>query len=271
MRRLLLVLLLCVPVLGADTKAPDAWSAELALEHAMASTQHDATTVVFHRDFLGVDTDGSTYAADTYFAARGGEREFARVEMLSYPGAAVIVGILQQRGTPQRFSHIWMEGSGEWRLLAAQASALGDEPNAPNGPGHPPGGDQTTFITGLAGLSDAEIAVVDAFRGVQRAEHAPDATAFAALTEDQFWVIGPDGRWAGKELRVTQVGHQTQATPFPTVHDVQVRIYGDLAVMRGIQEPVIPAVWRFTRLWVRRSGVWRQALNHQTATDPVRK
>jgi hypothetical protein len=191
--------------------------------------------------------------------------------MLSYPGAAVIVGILQQRGTPQRFSHIWMEGSGEWRLLAAQASALGDEPNAPNGPGHPPGGDQTTFITGLAGLSDAEIAVVDAFRGVQRAEHAPDATAFAALTEDQFWVIGPDGRWAGKELRVTQVGHQTQATPFPTVHDVQVRIYGDLAVMRGIQEPVIPAVWRFTRLWVRRSGVWRQALNHQTATDPVRK
>lgn len=61
-----------------------------------------------------------------------------------------------------------------------------------------------------------------------------------------------------------QIAHQTAVRPLPTVHDVQIRIYGDLAIMRYVQEPFSPPAVRGTRLWVRHGAVWQQALNHQT-------
>jgi len=135
-----------------------------------------------------------------------------------------------------------------------------------------PGADEATFIKDQVTQPAAETAVVDALRALVRAEHAPDANAWGALTDEHFWAISPIGSKDAKGVRMAQIGRQRTATPLSTVRDLQVRIYGDLAIMRYVQEPVTPRRARGTRLWVRHGTEWQQALNHQTfMTEPAGK
>lgn len=250
----------------------DLWLTELAFERAITTKQDDAARSMFHADFLGVDADGATYTADGYFVRRAAESLFFDVEDEPHPGGGVVIGTVLIGGSVQRFSHIWLQTAQAWRLVATQASTIVDlQANAPPAATRR-GADEATFIQDHATRPAAETAVVDALRRLARSEHAPNANAWAALTDDHFWVIGAGGSKDPKGVRMAQIGRQRAATPLPTFHDLQIRIYGDLAIMRYIQEPVRPRTLRGTRLWVRHGAVWQQALNHQTfVTEPARK
>jgi len=263
----LMVLLLCgcVGALSvlAQTPDEDLRRTERAFEKAITTKQYDAARPVFHADFLGVDADGSTYTADAYVVRRAGESLFFGVEDEPYPGGGVVMGTVLIGSSVQRFSHVWLQTPQGWRLVAAQASSVGSAGNASPDRTRVSSGDETDHIQDQAIRSAAEAAIIDALQRVQRAEHASDANGWAALTDDGFWAIGPNG---SKErlARMSEIVRQRAVTPLPAVHDVQVRIYGDLAIMRYVQEPVKPPAVRGTRLWVRHGTVWQQALNHQT-------
>jgi hypothetical protein len=270
-----MVLLLsgCVSAISvlAQTPDEDLWLAERAFERAITTKQHGAARPVFHADFLGVDADGSTYTADAYVVRRAAESLFFDVEDEPYPGGGVVMGTVLIGGSVQRFSHVWLQTPQGWRLVAAQASSIGPA-NASPDTTRVSSGDETDHIQDQATRSAAETAIIDALRRLQRAEHASDANGWAALTDDAFWAISANGSKDRKSARMGQIARQRAATPLPTVHDVQVRIYGDLAIMRCVQEPVSPPAVRGTRLWVRHGAVWRQALNHATRlTQPASK
>jgi hypothetical protein len=264
----LMVLLLsgCVGAISvlAQTPDEDLWLKERAFERAITTKQHDAVRPVFHADFLGVDADGSTYTADAYVVRRAAESLFFDVEDEPYPGGGVVMGTVLIGSSVQRFSHVWLQTPQGWRLVAAQASSIGPPANASPDTSRVSSGDETDHINDQAIRSAVETAIIDALRRVQRAEHASDANGWAALTDDGFWAISPNGSKDRKSARMGQIARQRAATPLPTVHDVQVRIYGDLAIMRYVQEPVRPPAVRGTRLWVRHGAGWQQALNHQT-------
>jgi hypothetical protein len=251
-------------IITTQTPNEDLWLTEMSFERAVTAKQHDAARRMFHTDFVGVDADGSRYTADAYFVCRSAESLFFDVEDESHPGGGVALGTVLIGNGVQRFSHIWLQTAQGWRLAAAQASTILDlQPNAPPAATRP-GADEATFIKDQATRPAAEAAIVDALRGVVRAEHAANANAWAALTDDHFWTISVRGSRDRKGVRMAQIGRQREATPLPTFHDLQIRIYGDLAIMRSIQEPVRPPAVRNTRLWVRHRDVWQQALNHGT-------
>jgi Domain of unknown function (DUF4440) len=270
----LMVLLLpgCVGAISvlAQTPDEDLWLTERAFERAITTKLHDAARPMFHADFLGVDADGSTYTADAYLVRRAAESLFFDVEDEPYPGGGVVMGTVLIGSSVQRFSHVWLQGPQGWRLVAAQASSIGPASNGSPDTTRVSSGDEADNIKDPAIRSAAEAAIIDALRRVQRAEHASDANGWAALTDDAFWAIGTNGSKDRKSARMGQIARQNAATPLPTVHDVQVRIYGDLAIMRYVQEPVRPPALRGTRLWVRHGAVWQQALNHATRlTQPA--
>ena len=259
--------------ISTQTPDEDLWRTEVAFEMAIETKQHDVARSLFHADFLGVDADGSPYTANAYFVRRAAESLFFDKDGDPHRGGGVVIGTVLIGSNVQRFSHVWLQTSQGWRLAAAQASPIDHSPaNTSPGTTSAPSGDQTDHIKDKAVRPAAEAAILDALRTLQRAEHARDATAWAALTDDNFWAISPRGSKDRKAARVTQIGRQAGTTPLPTVHDVQIRIYGELAIMRYTQEPVRPPAMRGTRLWVKKGTVWQQALNHQTfLTEPVRK
>jgi ketosteroid isomerase-like protein len=275
--RCLMVLLLsgCLGAISLLAQAPDnqdLWRSEKEFERAITTKQYDAARPMFHADFLGVDADGSGYTADAYLARRAGESLFFDIEDEPYPGGGIAIGTVLIGSSVQRFSHVWLQTPQGWRLVAAQASTIGPRANASPGATRPSSGDETDHIKDQANRSAAESAIIDALRRVQRAEHAKDVSAWAALTDDHFWAISPFGSRDPKSARMGQIGQLTAGPPLPTVHDVQIHIYGDLAIMSYVQEPFNPPAMRGTRLWVRHGVVWQQALNHQTRiTQPASK
>ena len=250
----------------------DLWRTEIAFERAITAKQHDAARPMFHADFLGVDADGSRYTADDYFGRRAAESLFFDVEDEFHPGGGVVIGTVLVGNSVQRFSHVWLVTPQGWRLVAAQASPILDPPaNASSGATRP-GGDETTYLKDQAVRGAAETAIVEAQRGLLLAENASDAKAWAALTDDHFWALSPNGAKASKGPRFTQIGRPRAPTPLPIVHHMEIRIYGDLAIMRMVQEPVRPPSLRGTRVWVKHGDVWQQALNHQTfLAEPASK
>jgi hypothetical protein len=275
MKRLRLLLLSwCAGTISmlAQTPDQDLWLTERAFDRAITTKQYDAARPVFHADFLGVDADGSTYGADAYVVRRAAESLFFDVEDEPYPGGGVTMGTVLIGSSVQRFSHVWLQTPQGWRLVAAQASPIDPPANASPGTTRVSSGDETDHIKDQAIRSAAETEIIDGLRRVQRAEQASDANGWAALTDDGFWAISARGSKDRKSARMGQIARQRAATQLPTVHDVQVRIYGDLAIMRSVQEPVRPPAVRGTRLWVRHGAVWQQALNHQTSlTQPASK
>jgi hypothetical protein len=265
-RPMVLLLSGCLGAISVVAQTPDQdlWRTEKAFEQAITTKQHDAALPMFHADFVGVDADGSTYSTNAYIVRRAAESLFFDVEDEPYPGGGVVMGTVLIGSSVQRFSHVWLQTPQGWRLVAAQASPINPPANALPGPTRVSSGDETDHIKDQASRSPAETPIIEALRRVQQAEHAGDGNGWAALTDDGFWAISVRGAKDRKSVRMNQIANQRAVTPLPTVHDVQVRIYGDLAIMRSVQEPVrVPAV-RSTRLWVRHGAAWHQALNHMT-------
>ena len=267
--KLTMVLLLsgCLGAISVVAQAPDQdlWRTEKAFEQAITAKQQDAALPVFHADFVGVDADGSTYYADAYLVRRAAESLFFDLEDERYPGGGVVMGTVLIGSSVQRFSHVWLQTPQGWRLVAAQASPINPPANASPGPTQVSSGDETSHIKDQASRPAAEAAIIEALRRLQQAEHSGDGNGWAALTDDGFWAISARGSKDRKSVRMNQIAQQRAVTPLPAVHDVQVRVYRDLAIMRSVQEPVRPPAVRSTRVWVRRGAVWQQALNHMTS------
>ena len=248
----------------AQTTDDDLWAAEQAFERAITTKQANAARPMFHADFVGVDADGTTFTGADYFARRSAETQFFDVDDEAHPGAGVIVGTVLSGGSVQRFSRIWLQTQQGWRLVASQASTIADRATTGSPATTAPSNEDVTDAIKDATTPAAETPIIDALRGLQRAEHARDATAWAASTDDRFWSISPYGSRDAKAARAGQISRQRAVSLVPLVHDVQIRIYGDVAVMRSIQEAPRPPATRSTRLWVRRGTLWQQALNHLT-------
>jgi hypothetical protein len=269
MKRLTVLLLfvrLGASPISAQTPDPDLdlWLAEKAFDRAITTKQYDAARPVFHAEFLGVDADGSTYTADAYVVRRAAESLFFDVEDELYPGGGVTMGTVLIGSSVQRFSHVWLQTPQGWRLVAAQTSPIDPPTNVSPVTTRGSSGDEAERTKVPATRSAAETAIVAALRRVQEAEHGADANGWAALTVDTFCAISARGSKDRKSARMSQIAQQRAATPLPAVPDLQIRIYGDLALMRYVQQSVsLPAV-RGTRLWVRHGAVWQQALNHGT-------
>jgi len=105
---------------------------------------------------------------------------------------------------------------------------------------------------------------------------AEAAAAFDKLFADEYTRIPPSGAALTKADIVN--GFRTGKISYQKfdLSDVKVRIYGNTAVVTGIVKSVAeqagikstgnPA--RFTRVFVKRDGIWKQVLNQSTRITP---
>jgi hypothetical protein len=121
-------------------------------------------------------------------------------------------------------------------------------------------------------LGDGNCSVFHGTGNIGEDEMPPGAAILgAALTVDEFQVVNVRGHIDLKADRVNTIRQQTQATAFPVIRDLRVRVFGNTAVMTAIQEPASARRFRFTRLWVNTQSGWKQVINHQTAIqDSIR-
>lgn len=266
--RLLLVIVLAA-LASVTPAADDVASAERAFERAVVAGQHDAVAQWLHDEFFSVDGGGASHARAEFLATlEPADGSLSDVEVHTAGAAAVVLGTVRRGDDAQRFTHLWIQAPGGWRIVASQVTNIVANPPRPPLASAPSPLDETSFIKDLTAQSDEQRAVVDAFRLLQKAEHAPDWRGFAVLTADEFHVVGVQGQVGSKPQRVEAIRQQVDPTPFPIVRDLRVRVFGNAAVMTAIQEPARQAALRFTRLWVKNGSVWQQLVNHQTMVQP---
>ena len=118
-------------------------------------------------------------------------------------------------------------------------------------------------------MTDSRAELIEAAHAWDRAMIANDADAIATFMSDDWIIIGPDGRSSDKAdfLALVRSGALTHDVMEST--DLEVRIYGDAAVLvaNGVsaghyQGNRFREVERQSNVFVRQEGRWRCVLTH---------
>ena len=99
-----------------------------------------------------------------------------------------------------------------------------------------------------------------------------DSAALNRLYADDFIGVGPSGTVRTKPQVLADFTSAELKFQSITTDDVRIRVYGDAAVETGRSTmvgqdkgKVVPRDTRFTRVWVRKQGVWRLVANHYSS------
>jgi hypothetical protein len=98
----------------------------------------------------------------------------------------------------------------------------------------------------------AEQEVMKAEQARVDARHKADGAAHAKIVSDDFLQVGSDGQVRDKKFAVS-----IAAAPGLTISEVKTQVFGDVAVVTGIQRGTAPAANnRFTHLWLKQNAQW---------------
>jgi ketosteroid isomerase-like protein len=102
-----------------------------------------------------------------------------------------------------------------------------------------------------------------------------DAAALAPLLAEDFMLTHSDGKVQYKADYIGELATRTRTNQGITNEDVKVRLYGTTAVVTGtsVQAGVSDGKpwsgkFRFTRVWVERSGKWNLVSSHSSRIAP---
>jgi len=102
-----------------------------------------------------------------------------------------------------------------------------------------------------------------------------DAAGLAPLLADDWMLTHSDGKVQYKRDYLEQLATRNRTNTAITNEDVQVRRYGDAAVVTGVSvqsgigdgKP-FTGKFRFTRMWVQRDGKWVMTASHSSRVAP---
>jgi ketosteroid isomerase-like protein len=102
-----------------------------------------------------------------------------------------------------------------------------------------------------------------------------DAEAIGRFMADDWIIVGPDGSVCDKATFLGLVNSGALSHDVMEANDVQVRVYGDTAVVsaRGVsggkyRGQAFSEVERVSDVWVRQDGQWRCVLTHLSRLAP---
>lgn len=109
-----------------------------------------------------------------------------------------------------------------------------------------------------------------------RAMVANDPGAIGRYMADEWAIVGPDGRVDGKSRFLELVRSGVLTHDVMESHDMDVRLYGDTAVViaRGVSGGTYDAqrfhlVERVSSVFIRRAGYWACVLTHLSRLDDI--
>ena len=104
----------------------------------------------------------------------------------------------------------------------------------------------------------------------------PDVAGLDRLLTADFILTHSDGRVQTRAEYIDELKTRTRTNQAIRNEDVEVRVHGDTGVVTGasVQSGVtngqpFSGRFRFTRVWVRRDGVWRMVASHSSRVTPA--
>ena len=183
-----------------------------------------------------------------------------------YQSAAVATGIQKPGLSPRlvRFVRVWVRDGLDWKIAVHHGTAIGEPQENPN-----PVASTERPAASLPPFSGEEAAVISVQTALLEAYAKHDAITFERWTAPEFVAVIPSGEVIRRDEWLKSYVSETKNERFPAViDDLQVRIFGDLAVASF--RNLIPmtdstvARERTTMILARTNETWRQVLAQTT-------
>lgn len=104
----------------------------------------------------------------------------------------------------------------------------------------------------------------------------PDVIGLDRLLSDDFILTHSDGRVQRRAEYIDELKTRTRTNQAILNEEVEVRVHGDTGVVTGVSVQAgetggrpFSGRFRFTRVWVRRAGVWRMVASHSSRVVPT--
>ena len=189
-----------------------------------------------------------------------------------YQSAAVVTGIQKTGLSPRRvrFVRVWVRDGLDWKIAVHHGTAIGEPQANPI-----PVASTERSAASLPPFSGEEEAVISVQTALLEAYAQHDAITFERWTAPEFVTVIPSGEVIRRDQWLKSYVSETKNERLPAViDDLQVRIFGDLAVssFRNLvpmtDSAVAPA--RTTMIFAKMNERWRQVLAQSTAIQGPR-
>jgi hypothetical protein len=255
------------PVAAADDEK-SVLQADHSLVQAVAKGDKKAVDGLLDANFTWTDSGGigstkEQVLQDLSAFARGSEGN-ADLKTFRYGQVGAVFGA-QHNG---RFERVWVKRAAGWRVLVYQQVP----DRAPSSPAYANNGlDSANCENPCKAIpykptTEADREVIASFQAMNTAIWQADAEAWARNIEDEDFGITP-GVLVTKAGRIAAIKRQketnTPSMPAPLLSALFFD-FGDSVVMEALHQPRNGKPHHFTRIWVKREGVWQLVAGAQT-------
>jgi hypothetical protein len=258
---------------GKDQQA--VWRADQAFVRAMAKWDKAALRDSMASGFGWTEADGRTVDQQQFLdgPAQSAPTE-TEAKLHDYANVMFITGAQKTPGAHLRFVRVWVKEAGNWRIL------LGQQTNIEGGAKQ----EQATVAAGTPCQNPCKTVpyhgsaeqqqVVASWQDLETAVNQRNADEWARHVGDEFvFNIKENGNPLTKADRVATIRKQSQGSRVTDIgavapNSMDVRVFGNTAVMRDTQQPTTHAQpYRAMRIWVKRGGRWQLVYSQQTAME----
>jgi hypothetical protein len=255
------------PVAAADGEQM-VLQADLSLVQAVAKGDKTAVDGLLDTDFTWTDSDGISSTKEQVLQdltafARDSEGN-ADLKAFSYGQVGAVFGAQHNA----RFERVWVKRPAGWRVLVYQQVP----DRAPSSPAYASNGPRSADCENpckaipYKPTTEADRGVIASFQAMNTAIWQADADAWARHIGDEDFGITP-GVLVTKASRIAAIKKQketnTRPVPAPLL-SARFFDFGDTVVMAALHQPRNGKPHHFTRIWVKREGVWQLVAGAQT-------
>ncbi len=261
---------LAAPVSRADEQEVQRADQEFA--NAMSKRDEAAMAALIAKGFAWTKADGQTLDKRLFLQSTVlGVLTGTDAKLHDYSDVMFVTGAEATPGVRVRFVRVWAKEADKWSIV------LGQQTNIEGGSKQ----EQATVPAGTAcdnpcktvpyqGTAE-QMAVVESWQALETAVNQRNAEGWAHHVGDEFvFNVKENGQPLTKADRVATIRKQAQGNRVTDIGEVvpgsmDVRVYGNTAVMRDTQQPTVHLrPYRALRIWVKRDGRWQLVYSQQT-------
>jgi hypothetical protein len=276
MKNALVIAIVCGGILSAGISksvaaadgAQTVLQADQSLVQAVGKADRAAVRGLLDADFTWIDSDGISSTKDQVlqdFAAFATDSEGnADLKIFTHGQVGSVFGVHHNA----RFERVWVKRPVGWRLLVYQEvpdRTPSSPAHASNGPG-PANCENPCRTIPYKPTTEADREVIASFEAMNTAILHADAEAWAKHIADEDFGITP-GVLVTKAGRIATIKKQketnTPAVPAPLL-SARFFDFGNTVVMTALHQARKGKPHHFTRIWVKRDGVWQIVAGAQT-------
>jgi hypothetical protein len=251
-------------------------AADQAFVNAVGKWNRKALAGLLADGFTWTDATGRTVDKEQFLhgSAQSATAD-AETKVHDYAPVMFLTGAEKIPGEHVRFVRVWTQENGAWRILLGQQTKI-------EGVTKPA---QATVAAGTPcenpcktvpyhPRTAAEGQVLKSWQGLETAVNQRNADEWARHVGDEFvFNIKENGNPLTKADRVATIRKQAEGDRVTDIgsvvpHSMDIRVFGDTAVMRDTQQPTVSErPYRAMRIWVNRDGRWQLVYSQQTTIE----